>query len=511
MKLSLENLNLDNSTGHEPITEELRSRLYNSIVNIRYIQDNIPISGTGFFLKIKINNQMHKYLITCKHVITDECINNKEEIDLYYGPKDTEQKISMQLNDNLRKIIIPNEIDIILIEIIQDDKIPENKYLIPDSIYEYGFNNYIDKNCYLAGYPENLKGRCSASGQIKKIGDEEFVHTISTEKGCSGSPICNSEGNVIGIHRRGGDKKENYGIFIGPIIEYLKTNQNSKLNIITNYITGTIEISDEDINKNIRIINSYEQCVREDKWPIEEEYKNEKEIKENCEIRINDMKIPFTYFYTFKSTGKYTITYSFTNYLTKTNHMFYGCNKLSSLDLSNFNTKNVTNMRSMFGGCSSLKDLNLSNFNTKNVTDMCDMFWLCSSLKDLNLSNFNTKNVYIMAGMFSRCSSLKDINLSNFNTKNVTNMGSMFYGCSSLKDLNLSNFNTQNVSNMYQMFEGCSSLKDLNLSNFNTKNVTNMNGMFNGCSSLKSLVLSNIEDNWNINMQISYKAIIKKK
>jgi len=30
---------------------------------------------------------------------------------------------------------------------------------------------------------------------------------------------------------------------------------------------------------------------------IKDEYKNEKEIKENIEIIINDKNIPFTYFY----------------------------------------------------------------------------------------------------------------------------------------------------------------------------------------------------------------------
>ena len=57
--------------------------------------------------------------------------------------------------------------------------------------------------------------------------------------------------------------------------------------------------------------------------------------------------------------------------------MFYGCNSLSSLDLSNFNTQNVTDMGYMFAGCNSLSSLNLSNFNTQNIINM--LIWnLCS-------------------------------------------------------------------------------------------------------------------------------------
>ena len=43
------------------------------------------------------------------------------------------------------------------------------------------------------------------------------------------------------------------------------------------------------------------QCYKEYKWKkYRKEDENEKEIKENCEIRINDEIIPFSYFYKFK-------------------------------------------------------------------------------------------------------------------------------------------------------------------------------------------------------------------
>ena len=50
--------------------------------------------------------------------------------------------------------------------------------------------------------------------------------------------------------------------------------------------------------------------------------------------------------------------------------MFYGCNLLTHLNLSNFNTQNVTNMSYMFFCCNVLTNLNLSNFNTQNVTNI---------------------------------------------------------------------------------------------------------------------------------------------
>ena len=65
--------------------------------------------------------------------------------------------------------------------------------------------------------------------------------------------------------------------------------------------------------------------------------------------------------------------------------MFYECNSLTTIDLSNFNTQNVTNMHSMFCECNSLTTIDLSNFSTQNVTNMSCMFSDCSSLTNTNI------------------------------------------------------------------------------------------------------------------------------
>ena len=57
----------------------------------------------------------------------------------------------------------------------------------------------------------------------------------------------------------------------------------------TGYINAEIYIKEEDINKNIRIINSFENVKREQKWrdyEADNKKGNEKEIK-RCEIKIN--------------------------------------------------------------------------------------------------------------------------------------------------------------------------------------------------------------------------------
>ena len=58
-----------------------------------------------------------------------------------------------------------------------------------------------------------------------------------------------------------------------------------------NYIIAEINIGEDEIGKNIRIINSFEEAKREKQCNDEEDdykYENEKEIKEKCKIKINN-------------------------------------------------------------------------------------------------------------------------------------------------------------------------------------------------------------------------------
>lgn len=72
------------------------------------------------------------------------------------------------------------------------------------------------------------------------------------------------------------------------------------------------------------------------------------------------------------------------------------------------------------------------DFDTSAVTDMSYMFYNCDELTTLDLSNFDTSKVTNMEGMFQACNILTTLNLSSFDTSYVTNMVSMLYGCPKL-------------------------------------------------------------------------------
>ena len=484
-------------TGHKPIPIDIVNAVNKSICKISIKKNK---NGTGFFMNI---SKTIKYLITNYHVIKPDLINEDIEIEIW-----NHKTMKLNLNNyNIKYFKEPE--DITIIEIKNSDEIYKDiNFLNYDRNYVNGYELYNNADVFSIEHPLGKSAAC-ASGKILKIYDSEFEHDISTDNGSSGCPIILLNDNinliqVIGIHKCSYKlENTNGGTFIGEIFKELNND---------NYIICEIIIQDKDINENIRIINCYEEFIRnkiienynlddlgekfkKKYYPdgkLNKDLMNEEEIKK-CEISINDKLISFNYFHKFEEKGKHKIKYKFKNNLIRIGFMFYGCKSLINIDLSNFNTQKVINMDSMFYRCKSLTNIDLSNFNTQIVNNMRSMFSGCESLINIDLSNFNTQNVNNMALMFCRCKSLTKIDLSNFKTLNVTNMFRMFYECESLTNIDLSKFNTQNVMDMSGMFYGCRSLTNIDLSNFNTQNVTNMESMFYKCKSLTNINLTYFE------------------
>ena len=213
----------------------------------------------------------------------------------------------------------------------------------------------------------------------------------------------------------------------------------------------------------------------------------------NVEITTDNSDILPTTISFRDKTGLLKVGYLNVSGVTDMRNMFNGCNNLTSLDASGFDTSNVTDIGEMFQDCKSLTSLDLSGFDTSKVTDMNSMFQNCINLTSIDLSGFNTSNVTSMAGMFQDCNKLNSIDVSGFDTSNVTNMRYMFYGCKILTSLDVSVFDTSKVTDMSYMFNNCSKLSSLDLSGFDTSKVTNMRDMFYNCKGLTSLDLSGFD------------------
>ena len=63
-----------------------------------------------------------------------------------------------------------------------------------------------------------------------------------------------------------------------------------------------------------------------------------------------------------------------------------------------------TRTDSMFSNCENLTGFeNIENFHTENVTSMSSMFYLCQNLINIDVSNWDTSNVIYMNSLFDRC------------------------------------------------------------------------------------------------------------
>ena len=451
------------------------TKVKKSIFRINKIGEE-PSHRPGFFMKA---SDSLKYLITSYSYLNPDEIDGDFEIEIW-----NKKRIKLNIY-NINVIYFEAPLDIAIVEIKDTNEIYKDiEFLDYDDNYiKNGYEIYKDIDLFWV-YPF-AKNDLITIWKIKEINDCGFISNYITGVEIAGSPKVLLDNNKNKIKVIGLEMKHSISVFIGEINKYLDSKNQ-------NFIIAELYIKDEDINKEIRIICSYEESVRNNKYSkgiMEEELKNEEEIKK-CEIEINNELIPFNYTHTFKQKGKYIIKYSFKNKLTNAGYLFYDCEALIKLNLSNFKTKDVKDMSYMFMGCSSLTNINLSNFETQNVINMRNLFSSSHSLQNINLISFNTEKTINMIGLFSKCRSLININLSNFNTKNVIYMAHMFKGCESLKNIKLSSFNTENVSDMSEMFSRCESLKEINLSNFNTQNVTDLSKMFYECRSLKEINLS---------------------
>lgn len=209
-----------------------------------------------------------------------------------------------------------------------------------------------------------------------------------------------------------------------------------------------------------------------------------------------------------------------TSGITNASYMFYGCKKITSVNLA---ANNVTNASHMFDGCSSLTKI--SGGLWRGVTDASYMFSRCSSL---DMKYFNTNNVFWqdlisstctnMSGMFKGCNfGNSDINFpSSWRVNYVTDMSYLFansnlgdfsrpnnwdwWRCSNfshmfegnpMNNISLYGADWANATDFSYMFKDCWNLNTVDFGDaYNLTGVTNVEGMFEGCTNLQAVFCS---------------------
>ena len=112
--------------------------------------------------------------------------------------------------------------------------------------------------------------------------------------------------------------------------------------------------------------------------------------------------------------------------------MFYGCNNLVNLDVTNFNTKNSKSFYYMFCNCNNLKKIDVSKFNSSKCETINSMFWDCKSITEIDMINWDMSNLKYEGEyhkynpidyLFYGCSNLKKIKISGNLKKEEANNG----------------------------------------------------------------------------------------
>ena len=182
---------------------------------------------------------------------------------------------------------------------------------------------------------------------------------------------------------------------------------------------------------------------------------------------------------------------------------FYNCNSLETIPVRDWNTKILMYMDKAFGNCTSLVNLDVSKWDTSKVVELTNTFYHCSSLKTLDVSKWKTSNVLRADSLFSGCEKLTSLDVSKWDTGNITTASSMFSACRALTSLDVSKWDTSKMTNISSMFNSCTALTTLDVSKWNTSNVTNMKSIFSSCPSLTTLDASK----WNTGKVIDMSGV----
>ena len=200
-----------------------------SICKLKIETISKTIIGTGFLLNFWIDQERFCCLMSNDHIIEQEMINNKNNINISYDNEFKIINIKLDTSKRYIKSFIEEGLDITAVEILEEDNIYRDYFLWNED--ETDNNRIINNEIYIPQYAQG-KELVNARGKIIKINKYEFTHLANTEYGSSGSPIfLENSTKVIGIHKQSNIyKTKNYGDFIYPVINIIKEDIKKKRN-----------------------------------------------------------------------------------------------------------------------------------------------------------------------------------------------------------------------------------------------------------------------------------------
>ena len=90
-------------------------------------------SGTGFLLNFYINQELFYCLMSNEHVISEDMIQNKNTIYIYYDNEFKLSNIKLDEKERYIKSFKDISLDVTVVEILDKDNISKDFFLVPES------------------------------------------------------------------------------------------------------------------------------------------------------------------------------------------------------------------------------------------------------------------------------------------------------------------------------------------------------------------------------------------
>ena len=324
----------------------------------------------------------------------------------------------------------------------------------------------------------NIPESIETESKIKEDESQKKEYEIEIEN--------EKEGDNMDINEKEKEEeKEEENPIIVPPIEKEKENEKETDNKRDNYFIATYN---SKTNKETKAFNVMAIHLKDDEYSMKYLEEEEKEnsgarnlIESENEINITN----FTQgFFESPKDGFIKLKVYFFVPIPSLDFLFFDCEDLINVDLSNINTTDMTRISYTFYNCKNLEEVNMTSIETSNVEYMEFLFAGCENLVNIiGLENLNTSSVKFTTGMFFNCKNIQNVNLSSFDLDNLEEPDGMFVNTQSLRLVNLGN--STNANNLFDASEEYNIIiignTDINVSqlsgNINIYNITEINNL----------------------------------
>lgn len=135
-------------------------------------------------------------------------------------------------------------------------------------------------------------------------------------------------------------------------------------------------------------------------------------------------------------------------------YMFYGCDNLTSADLSSVTSIGTNGLNNAFNGCSMLTSVDLSSLESIGNRGLYYAFQTCSQLTSIDLHNLVSIDNNGLSYAFYDCSKLTSITFDSLQNISSYGMYYAFYRCKSLSSLSFPSLPSSSLASNNSQFTG---------------------------------------------------------